>query len=237
MAHPFKLPDLPYAFDALEPHIDARTMEIHHDKHHAGYTKKLNAAIEKHPDWQDRSISTSCAASTACPEDIRTAVRNNGGGYANHDLFWKIMSPNGGGEPGGRAGDAIESTFGSFRTSREAERRGVRPVRQRLGLAGPERRALKVYSTPNQDSPYMKGDVPLLGVDVWEHAYYLKYQNKRGDYLDAWWNVVNWDEVAGNGTPTRSSVPTRPGDRPPQRHGHPPDGRDARGHRRRGGGR
>ncbi len=197
MAYPFELPDLPYAFDALEPHIDARTMEIHHDRHHAGYTKKLNAAIEKHSDWQDKSISDILRGIDQVPEDIRTAVRNNGGGYANHDLFWKVMSPKGGGAPSGDLEKAIDSSFGS-----------VQELKQKLSDAASGQfgsgwgwlvlsgGSLKVYSTPNQDSPYMKNDVPLLGVDVWEHAYYLKYQNARGDYLDAWWNVVNWDEVA-----------------------------------------
>jgi Fe-Mn family superoxide dismutase len=197
MAYPFELPDLPYAFDALEPHIDARTMEIHHDRHHAGYTKKLNAALEGHSGWQDRSIEDILRDIDSVPEGIRTAVRNNGGGFANHDLFWKIMSPNGGGEPGGDLGDAIASTFGSFGDLKE---KLTSAASGQFGsgwgwlvLSGGD---LKVYSTPNQDSPYMKGDTPLMGVDVWEHAYYLKYQNARGDYLDAWWNVVDWDQVA-----------------------------------------
>ena len=197
MAYPFKLPDLPYEFDALEPHIDARTMEIHHDRHHAGYTKKLNAAIEKHGDWQDKSISDILRSIDSVPESIRTAVRNNGGGYANHDMFWKIMSPNGGGEPDGALGDEINSAFGSFSDFKskltEAASGQFGSGWGWLVLSGG---SLKVYSTPNQDSPYMKNDVPLLGVDVWEHAYYLKYQNARGDYLESWWNVVNWDEVA-----------------------------------------
>ncbi|HSH44283.1 MAG TPA: superoxide dismutase [Longimicrobiales bacterium] len=197
MSYPFELPDLPYSFDALEPHIDARTMEIHHDKHHAGYTKKLNAAIEKHSDWQDRSISDILRSIKDVPEDIRTAVRNNGGGYANHDMFWKIMSPNGGGEPGGELGDAINSTFGSFSDFKEQlTSAAAGQFGSGWGWLVKSGGGLKVYSTPNQDSPYMNGDVPLLGVDVWEHAYYLKYQNKRPEYLEAWWNVVNWDAVA-----------------------------------------
>jgi superoxide dismutase, Fe-Mn family len=197
MAYPFKLPDLPYAFDALEPHIDARTMEIHHDKHHQGYTDKLNAAIEKHSEWQDRSISDILRDIKSVPESIRTAVRNNGGGYANHDMFWKIMSPNGGGEPGGDLGKAIQSAFGSFTDFKEKLTTAASgQFGSGWGWLVLSHGSLKVYSTPNQDSPYMNGDVPLLGVDVWEHAYYLKYQNKRGDYLGAWWNVVNWDEVA-----------------------------------------
>jgi Fe-Mn family superoxide dismutase len=197
MAYPFQLPDLPYGFDALEPHIDARTMEIHHDRHHAGYTKKLNAALEGQPDWQDRSISDILRNIDSVPEDIRTAVRNNGGGYANHDLFWKVMSPDGGGEPGGELADAIGSAFGSFGDFKEQLTSAASGQFGSgwgwLVLSGG---GLKVYSTPNQDSPHMKGDTPLLGVDVWEHAYYLKYQNARGDYLNAWWNVVSWDEVA-----------------------------------------
>jgi Fe-Mn family superoxide dismutase len=197
MAYPFQLPDLPYGFDALEPHIDARTMEIHHDRHHAGYTKKLNAALEGQPDWQDRSISDILRNIDSVPEDIRTAVRNNGGGYANHDLFWKVMSPDGGGEPGGELADAIGSAFGSFGDFKEQLTSAASGQFGSgwgwLVLSGG---GLKVYSTPNQDSPHMKGDTPLLGVDVWEHAYYLKYQNARGDYLNAWWNVVSWDDVA-----------------------------------------
>ena len=197
MAYPFELPDLPYAFDALEPHIDARTMEIHHDRHHQGYTKKLNAAIEKHSNWQDKSISDILRSIDQVPEDIRTAVRNNGGGYANHDMFWKVMSPNGGGEPGGELREAIDSAFGSFGDLKEKLTNAASgQFGSGWGWLVLSNGSLKVYSTPNQDSPYMKHDVPLLGVDVWEHAYYLKYQNKRGDYLSAWWNVVDWDEVA-----------------------------------------
>ena len=197
MAYPFKLPDLPYSTDALEPHIDARTMEIHHDKHHQGYTDKLNAAIEKHADWQDRSISDILRNINKVPEDVRTAVRNNGGGYANHDMFWKIMSPDGGGEPGGKLADAIKSAFGSFNDFKQ--KFGDTAAGQfgsGWGWLVKSGDGVKVYSTPNQDSPYMNGDVPLLGVDVWEHAYYLKYQNKRADYIGAWWNVVDWDAVA-----------------------------------------
>jgi superoxide dismutase, Fe-Mn family len=198
MAHPFQLPDLPYGFDALEPHIDARTMEIHHDRHHKAYTDKLNEAIGKYPDWQGKEIDEILRDVDRLPEDIRTAVRNNGGGYANHNLFWEIMGPNGGGEPGGELGDAIQGTFGSFGDFKEkvstaaATQFGSGWGWLVVGAGG----GLKVYSTPNQDSPYMNGDTPILGVDVWEHAYYLKYQNKRPDYLSAWWNTVNWDAVA-----------------------------------------
>ena len=197
MAYPFELPDLTYDFDALEPHIDARTMEIHHDRHHAGYTSKLNAALEGHDEWQDREIDDILANINSVPEEIRTAVRNNGGGYANHKLFWSIMSPNGGGHPSGGLADAIDDTFGSFSAFKD---RLTNAATGQFGsgwgwltMSGGE---LKVYSTPNQDSPLMNGDRPILGVDVWEHAYYLHYQNKRGDYVNAWWNVIDWDAVA-----------------------------------------
>jgi Fe-Mn family superoxide dismutase len=198
MPYPFKLPDLPYAFDALEPHIDAKTMEIHHDKHHAAYTNKLNEALEKHPELQGKSIEELLGSIDSVPDAIRTTVRNNGGGYANHSLFWAIMGPDGGGEPGGALADAISSTFGSFDSFRKKVSDAAAGqfgsgwgwlVRDGAGK-------LDVYSTPNQDSPLMRGHTPLLGVDVWEHAYYLKYQNRRPDYLQAWWNTVNWAEVA-----------------------------------------
>jgi superoxide dismutase, Fe-Mn family len=198
VSYPFSLPDLPYDFGALEPHIDARTMEIHHDKHHAGYTKKLNAALESHADWQGRSVEDILRHIDQVPEQVRTAVRNNGGGYANHALFWTIMSPNGGGEPGGDFASTLSDAFGSFETFKE---KLTNEASTRFGsgwgwLVVDGSGSLKVYSTPNQDSPFMNGDTPILGVDVWEHAYYLKYQNRRGDYLGAWWNLVNWDEVA-----------------------------------------
>jgi superoxide dismutase, Fe-Mn family len=197
MAHPFQLPDLPYGFDALEPHIDARTMEIHHDRHHKAYTDKLNEAIGKHSDWQGKEIEDILRDIDNVPEDIRTAVRNNGGGYANHSLFWEIMSPDGGGEPGGELGDAIRSAFGSFSDLKEkVSTAAATQFGSGWGWLVVSGGDLKVYSTPNQDSPYMKGDTPILGVDVWEHAYYLKYQNKRPDYLSAWWNTVSWDAVA-----------------------------------------
>ena len=193
----FELPNLPYAFDALEPHIDARTMEIHHGKHHAGYVAKLNAALEKHPDSQKQSLETLLGNINAVPDAIRTAVRNNGGGHANHSLVWTVMKPGGGGEPGGALGKAIGSAFGSFDAFRQ---RFSDAAATRFGsgwawlvVAGG---ALAVESTPNQDSPLMEGKLPILGLDVWEHAYYLKYQNRRPDYIQAWWNVVNWDEVA-----------------------------------------
>jgi Fe-Mn family superoxide dismutase len=197
MPHPFKLPDLPYAFNALEPHIDAKTMEIHHDKHHAAYTSKLNEALDGHASFQARSIEDLLRGIDDVPGAIRTAVRNNGGGYANHALFWTIMSASGGGEPSGSIGDAINSKFGSFgdfKSKLSAAAAG------QFGsgwgwLVVDGSGNLDVYSTPNQDSPYMKGHTPILGVDVWEHAYYLRYQNRRPDYLSAWWNVVNWPEV------------------------------------------
>jgi Fe-Mn family superoxide dismutase len=197
MPHPFKLPDLPYAFNALEPHIDAKTMEIHHDKHHAAYTSKLNEALDGHASFQARSIEDLLRGIDDVPDAIRTAVRNNGGGYANHALFWTIMSGSGGGEPSGSIGDAIASKFGSFgdfKSKLSAAAAG------QFGsgwgwLVVDGSGNLDVYSTPNQDSPYMKGHTPILGVDVWEHAYYLRYQNRRPDYLSAWWNVVNWPEV------------------------------------------
>ena len=196
MPHPFKLPDLPYGFDALEPHIDAKTMEIHHGKHHQTYVTKLNEALEKHADLQGKSIEDLLRGIDGIPEDIRTAVRNNGGGHANHSMFWEIMGPGGGGEATGELADAIGKKFGSFAD-----------FKQKVAAAGTGQfgsgwawlvagdNGIEVYSTANQDSPLMKGHRPVLGVDVWEHAYYLKYQNRRPDYLEAWWSTVNWDEV------------------------------------------
>ena len=191
----FTLPPLPYAEDALEPHIDARTMGIHHGKHHAGYTSKLNAAIEG-TDLVGMSIEEILGNLEAVPENIRTAVRNNGGGYANHSLFWQIMSPDGGGEPSGALADAISSAFGSFadfRSSFSAEAGSV--FGSGWAWLVVDSGALSVSTTPNQDTPLMRGKTPILGIDVWEHAYYLHYQNRRADYIDAWFNVVNWDKV------------------------------------------
>ena len=192
----FELPALPYAEDALGPHIDARTMGIHHGKHHAGYTGNLNAAIAG-SELEGKSIEDILGDLDAVPEGIRTAVRNNGGGYANHSLFWQIMSPDGGGEPSGALADAINSTFGSFDEFKAAF---AAAAATRFGsgwawlcLADGE---LCVCSTPNQDTPLMSGNTPLLGIDVWEHAYYLNYQNRRPDYIAAFFNVVNWDKVA-----------------------------------------
>src|ERR1043166_8193013 len=193
----FSLPPLPYAYEALEPVIDTQTMQIHHDKHHAAYVNNLNAALKDHPDLQSKSIEDLIKGINSVPEAIRTAVRNNAGGHANHTLFWEIMRPGGSKEPTGALAQAIQSTFG-----------GVDALKQQINDAGAKRFGsgwswlvvaggkLQVISTANQDSPLMEGQVPILGIDVWEHAYYLKYQNRRPDYLSAWWNVVNWDAVA-----------------------------------------
>jgi superoxide dismutase, Fe-Mn family len=194
MAH--ELPPLPYGFDALEPYIDAQTMEIHHDRHHATYVNNLNAAIEKHPELADRSVEDLLRDLNAVPEDIRTAVRNNGGGHANHTLFWEIMGPNAGGEPQGAIAEVINGQFGGFDSFKQ---QFAQAGTTRFGSgwawlvsAGGE---LKILSTANQDSPLLEGQFPVMGLDVWEHAYYLKYQNKRPDYIAAWWNVVNWNAV------------------------------------------
>ena len=195
MAH--ELPKLPYAFDALEPHIDARTMEIHHGKHHAGYVAKLNAALEKYPKLQSTSVEELIAGIGTVPEDIRMAVRNNGGGHANHSLFWQVMSGKGGGEPKGTLASAITAAFGDFTTFKQ-QFSDAAASRFGSGWAwlAVDGKKLVVTSTPNQDSPLMEGKTPILGLDVWEHAYYLKYQNRRPDYVSAWWNVVDWDAVA-----------------------------------------
>ncbi len=195
---PFTLPPLPYAYDALKPHIDERTMQIHHDKHHAGYVNNLNVALEPHPQLAAKSLDDLLGNLSAVPEAIRTAVRNNGGGHANHSLFWGIMMPGGAKAPDGRLADAITKAFG-----------GVDEMKAAFGTAALTRFGsgwawlcvdasgkLTVESTPNQDTPVMEGRTPVLGCDVWEHAYYLHYQNRRADYVAAWWNVVNWTEVA-----------------------------------------
>lgn len=193
----FELPQLPYPLDALEPHIDARTMEIHHGKHHAAYTNSLNNALDSSPDLSGKSIHEILGDLEAVPEGIRMAVRNNGGGFANHNLFWTSMGPNGGGEPSGAVGKAIASAFGDFAKFKdELTKAAVTRFGSGWGwLAVDSGGGLKVLSTPNQDSPISQGMTPILGVDVWEHAYYLKYQNRRPDYVAAWWNVVKWDEV------------------------------------------
>jgi Fe-Mn family superoxide dismutase len=196
----FELPSLPYPEDALEPHVDARTMGIHHDKHHAGYTNNLNKALEGKADLASKTIEELLGNLDALPDSIRTAVRNNGGGYANHSLFWRVMSPDGGGQPTGDLATAINEAFGSFDSFKEAfSKAGA----TRFGsgwawLFVDSNGNLNVGSTPNQDTPLMDGNTPILGLDVWEHAYYLNYQNRRGDYIAAWWNVVDWDAVANN---------------------------------------
>ena len=198
MAH--ELPDLPYDHDALEPHIDAETMRIHHSKHHQGYVNNLNAALEKHPELADKSLEELLGDLDSVPEDIRTAVRNNGGGHANHSLFWPCMAPGSGGTPSGELADAIDSTFGSFDAFVEMFSKAAAT---RFGsgwawLCVDGDGGLVVTSTANQDNPVSDGLKPILGLDVWEHAYYLNYQNRRPDYVKAWWNVVNWEHVSEN---------------------------------------
>jgi Fe-Mn family superoxide dismutase len=195
MAH--TVPDLPYSFDALEPHIDAKTTEIHHDKHHAAYVSKLNAALEGHPDLQSKSVEELLRGIESVPESIRTAVRNHGGGHANHSLFWQVMGPKGGGKPSGELASAIDGAFGGFDTFKQKLTDAAAGVfGSGWGWLVVKDGKLEVVGRPNQDSPLMDGATPLLGVDVWEHAYYLKYQNRRPDYLQAWWNTIAWDEVA-----------------------------------------
>ena len=193
----YQLPDLAYAFDALEPHIDAKTMEIHHDKHHAAYVTNLNAALDG-TEWMDRPIEAVLSNLEILPADKQAAVRNNAGGHANHTLFWEIMGPNGGGEPSGKLADAINDTFDSLDELKTLMNdTGVKRFGSGWSWLVWDGTGLAVYSTANQDSPILKSydDVPLLGIDVWEHAYYLNYQNRRPDYLSAWWNVVNWEAV------------------------------------------
>ena len=205
-----ELPKLSYEYNALEPHMDAQTMQIHYEKHHQAYVDKLNVALEKYPDLQEKSIKdlltglgfnpsiTGIKSQLTIPEDIRTAVRNNGGGHHNHTLFWAVMGPSGGGEPDGALAEAINSSFGDFRTFKEKFSAAA------LGIFGSgwtwlvknSSGGLEITTTPNQDNPAMSGQKSLLGLDVWEHAYYLKHQNKRADYVESWWNVVNWEEVA-----------------------------------------
>ncbi len=196
----YTLPPLPYAFDALEPHIDARTMEIHHDKHHAAYVNNLNNAVKDHPELSAKPVNELIANLAAVPEAIRTAVRNNGGGHSNHTFFWEIMGPGKGGAPTGKLAEAITKTFGSFDEFKaKFEAAGV----GRFGsgfvwLIVNKQGALEIISLPNQDSPIMDGNKPIIANDVWEHAYYLHYQNRRPDYLKAWWNVVNWHHAEQN---------------------------------------
>ncbi|MBX9039694.1 MULTISPECIES: superoxide dismutase [Enterococcus] len=192
----YTLPDLPYAFDALEPYIDEETMHLHHDKHHNTYVTNLNAAIEKYPELGEKSVEELISNMDAIPTDIKTAVQNNGGGHANHSFFWKIMAPNAGGEPTGEIKEAIDEAFGDFATFKEEFKKAAAG---RFGSGWAwlvlEDGKLAITSTANQDSPLMTGQTPILGLDVWEHAYYLKYKNVRPDYIAAFWNVVNWDEV------------------------------------------
>lgn len=195
----FTLPELPYAYDALEPTIDADTMNIHHTKHHNAYVTNLNAALEGHADLQNKSIEELISNLDAVPEDIRAAVRNNGGGHANHSLFWEVLSPNGGGEPSGELADKINEKFGSFEKFQETFEQAA-ATRFGSGWAWLvlDKDGIDVMSTPNQDSPIMEGKTPLLGLDVWEHAYYLKYQNRRPEYAKAFWDKVNWEQVEKN---------------------------------------
>lgn len=200
MPNLFELPELNYNFDALEPYIDARTMEIHHGKHHAGYVNNLNKALESAPELYNSSIESILSDLTKIPESIRTAVRNNGGGHANHSLFWKVMTPGGNKKPVGSLGKAIDSQFGSYEAFME---KFSNAAATRFGsgwawLVLDGSKKLQVYSTANQDSPVSEGHTPVLGLDVWEHAYYLNYQNRRPDYIKAWWNVVNWDVASRN---------------------------------------
>jgi Fe-Mn family superoxide dismutase len=197
---PHEIDPLPYDYNALEPHIDEETMRIHHDKHHQAYANNLNAALEKHPELQSKSAEELLRDLDAVPEEIRTAVRNNAGGVVNHNFFWKIMKPNGGGAPTGAIAEAINKSFGSFEEFKTkfneagAKRFGSGWAWLVKGGGG----ELQIMSTPNQDSPISEGHTPLLGNDVWEHAYYLKYQNARPKYLEAWWNTVNWDQINQN---------------------------------------
>ena len=193
----YELPDLPYAHDALEPHIDARTMEIHHGKHHQAYINNVNGALEGNEELAGKSVEDLVSDLDSVPEDIRGAVRNNGGGHANHSLFWSVMGPGKGGEPTGELGAAIDATFGGFDAFKEAfAAAGMTRFGSGWAWLVVDGDSLAVTSTANQDSPLMEGKTPLLGLDVWEHAYYLNYQNRRPDYIGAFWNVVDWDAVA-----------------------------------------
>jgi len=197
----YQLPKLPYAYDALEPHIDARTMEIHHTKHHQAYITNVNKALEGQDALAAKSVEALISDLNSAPENIRTAVRNNGGGHANHAMFWSIMKPGGGGDPKGPLADAVNSAFGSFAAFKEKfNSAGLTRFGSGWAWLSLNNGVLEVHSTPNQDSPLMEGKTPVMGCDVWEHAYYLHYQNRRADYLNAWWNVVDWDAVAARYT-------------------------------------
>jgi superoxide dismutase, Fe-Mn family len=199
---PYEVPPLPYGYDALEPHIDEQTMKLHHDKHHQAYVDKANAALEG-TEWADKDVEEVLKDLSSLPDDIRTAVRNNAGGHANHSFFWQVMGPDGGGAPDGDLASAIDDAFGSFDSFKdELKAAGVNRFGSGWSWLVHDGSGLAVLSTANQDSPVTDGQTPLLGVDVWEHAYYLKYQNRRPDYIDAWWNVVNWAEVAKRFTNT-----------------------------------
>jgi superoxide dismutase, Fe-Mn family len=195
----YVLPPLPYPFDALEPYIDAKTMEIHHDKHHGAYVANLNKALEGQPDLIKLPVDELIAHLDRVPENIRTAVRNNGGGHSNHSMFWKIMKKGGGGEPKGALADAIKSAFGSF-ADFKSKLSAAAMGRFGSGWAWLQFQngKLTIESTPNQDSPIMSGNKPVMGIDIWEHAYYLKYQNRRAEYVEAWWNTLNWDDITNN---------------------------------------
>jgi len=192
----YELPKLPYGFDALEPHIDTQTMQIHHGKHHQAYVTNLNAALDKHPELHKKGLAELLAGINSVPEDIRGPVRNNGGGHFNHSMFWEIMGPKGGGEPQGKLATAIQSAFGEFAKFKEQfAAAGVGRFGSGWAWLIAKGGKVSIESTPNQDNPVMEGKTAILGLDVWEHAYYLKYQNRRADYIAAWWNVVNWAEV------------------------------------------
>ncbi len=199
MKYPYSLPQLPYSYDALEPYIDAMTMEIHHTKHHQGYVNNLNNALEKYPQYHELELEEILKNLNQLPDEIKTAVRNNGGGHFNHSLFWEIMKP-GGSDPFGEIKEAIEKTFNSFE---EFKKLFSETALKHFGsgwawLVVDQSKNLKVYSLPNQDNPLMNGDIPIMGLDVWEHAYYLKYQNRRQEYIENWWNIVNWQKINEN---------------------------------------
>ncbi|MER3570441.1 MAG: superoxide dismutase [Patescibacteria group bacterium] len=200
MKYPYSLPNLPYSYDALEPYIDKMTMEIHHTKHHQTYINNLNSALEKYPEFHNLELEQILKNLNQLPEEIRSAVRNNGGGHYNHSLFWEIMKPNGGGEPQGELRKAIEENFGSFENFKNLfSETAIKHFGSGWAwLVLTSEKKLKVYSLLNQDNPLMNGDLPIMGLDVWEHAYYLKYQNRRAEYVQNWWNIVNWEKIEEN---------------------------------------
>jgi Fe-Mn family superoxide dismutase len=193
----FTLPELPYAYNALEPYVDEATMKVHHDKHHAAYLNKFNTALEKYPEFYKKSVEQILSNLKTLPEDIRTAVRNNGGGYYHHSIFWEMMGPQSGGEPVGKIAEGINKTFGDFKSFKEkfTNEAVTHFASGWTWLVKNKKGELSIISTPNQDSPISSGLKPIIGIDTWEHAYYLKYQNRRPEYVDAWWNVVNWKKV------------------------------------------